>query len=75
MRDLVDICHDGEVWIGTDGERICDAELYFLEENKKLNARLDAGHEYLMTTNSLNLTVENALEAFGFRRDGLSIAL
>jgi len=55
----------------TEAINTVTGELHLLEENKKLNARLDAGHEYLMTTNSLNLTIEDALEAFGFRRDDL----
>ena len=36
-----------------------------------LNDRLNAGRHYLMSIQSDKITVEDALEAFGFGRDGL----
>jgi hypothetical protein len=37
----------------------------------KLLNRLEAGRQYLMSVQSDKITVEDALEAFGFGRDGL----
>lgn len=36
-----------------------------------LNDRLNAGRHYLMSAQSNEVTVEDALEAFGFGRNGL----
>lgn len=37
----------------------------------ELNHRLDSGRIYLMSVKRSELTAEDALEAFGFSRDGL----
>ena len=36
-----------------------------------LQARLERGRDYLMGVNPADLTVEDALEAFGWQRNGL----
>lgn len=38
---------------------------------KELNDRLQEGRHYLMSVQSNEVTVEDALEAFGFGRNGL----
>ncbi len=43
-------------------------------EALKLGLRLDNGRHYLMGVQPGGLNVEDALEAFGFRRDGLGDA-
>lgn len=53
-----------------------DAEKFFMMsvEALKMGQRLDNGRHYLMGTTSEKFTVEDCLEAFGFRRDGLGDA-
>lgn len=41
------------------------------ERSKELRVQLSNGRDYLMQVQSSDLTVEDALEAFGFGRNGL----
>jgi hypothetical protein len=54
----------------TDGEKI----IAMMAEAMKFALRLDNGRDYLMRTRPENITVEDALEALGYRRDGLGDA-
>lgn len=40
---------------------------------RELDGQLQNGRHYLMSVQPINLTVESALEAFGFGRDGMTI--
>lgn len=41
------------------------------DENYELHERLQEGRDYLMSVEPSDLTVEDALEALGFERNGL----
>ncbi len=60
-----------DLW--TDKERAMRREIFRLREVvRKCNARLNEGRDYLMGVKPSDITVEDALEAFGWTRDGLN---
>lgn len=57
--------------IGAVNEDTAEAKLMAMTvEAMKMGLRLDAGRHYLMGTRLEHLTIEDTLEAFGFKRDG-----
>ncbi len=59
-----------DLW--TDEERAMRKEIFRLRgEVKKCNSRLNNGRSYLMGVEPSDITVEDALEAFGWTRDGM----
>lgn len=51
---------------------ILENDRKYEERSNELLNRLNTGRDYLMTTSNEDLLVEDALEAFGFGRNGLN---
>ncbi len=67
LRVPVDFNNDPDILFVELGNRLKQLK----EVATKMNNELQAGRDYLMEVQSDKITVEDALEAFGFGRNGL----